>query len=218
MTSRSSVFISCAALVFALAAAPAPAFAQVQTQVGVQGGINIANISFKSDDPEDIDFKSRTLGVGGIVVAWDFNPNAGLQFDVLYSQKGAKAGATVTEDGETFDFSLEARVDYIEIPILFRGIMPASDTVKVRFIAGPSIGFKVSDDFKQTVNGVDFSDEDVPEWKSYDFGLVAGGAVQFGQFFIDARYTWGLVNIIKDPEGGESVKTRAFGVMAGFMF
>jgi hypothetical protein len=96
--------------------------------------------------------------------------------------------------------------------------MPASDTVKVRVFGGPAIGFKLSDDFKQTVNGVDFSDEDVPEWKSYDFGLVAGGAVQVGQFFVDARYNWGLVNIIKDPDGNEKVKTRTFGVMAGFMF
>ena len=136
---------------------------------------------------------------------------------MLYSQKGTKASQTFTEDGETFDFNVEARVDYIEIPILFRAVIPASDAVRVRVIGGPAIGFKVSDGFKNTVNGVDFSDEGVPEWKSYDFSLVAGGAVQFGQFFVDARYGWGLVNIIKEADA-EKVKTRAFGIMLGCMF
>ena len=220
MTSRSSALLSCAAFISALALAPAPALAQVQTQFGVQGGINVANIDFTTDDPEfTADFKSRTRGVGGIVVAWDFNPNAGLQLDFLYSQKGTKAGATITEDGETFDFNLEASVDYLEIPILVRANMPASDTVKFRVFGGPAIGFKVSDDFKQSINGVDIPAEegDAPEFKSYDFSLVAGGAVQFGQFFVDARYSWGLVNISNDDEG-EKVKTRTFGFMVGFMF
>ncbi len=214
---RLTLSSSLACVAFALAVAPAPAFAQIQTQFGIQGGINVASVDFTSDD-FPADFKSRTLGVGGIVVAWDLNPNAGVQLDVLYSQKGAKGGASFTEDGETFTFNFEARVDYVEIPILFRANMPASDTVTFRIFGGPAIGFKVADDFKQSFNGVDFPPEegDAPEWKSYDFSLVVGGALQFGKAFVDARYSWGLVNILK--EDSDVLKTRAVSVMVGVIF
>ena len=66
MTSRSSFIALVAVLMIGLA--PAPSFAQIQTQFGVQGGVNFANVDFTTTDPEGApDFKNRTLGVGGIL-------------------------------------------------------------------------------------------------------------------------------------------------------
>ena len=201
--------------VFALSAillSSSPAFAQVQA--GVQGGINIANVSFTAGDPDEgvPEFKSRTRGVFGAFIARDFNPKVGLQIDILYSQKGTKA--ELTDGVDTFTF--EASADYLEIPILIRGNIPGSGSVKARVFAGPSIGFKVTDDSKTTFNGVEIDEEDA-EFKSTDFGFVIGGAVQFGKVFVDARYNWGLINIIDDNTGDEA-KTRTFGIMVGFQF
>ena len=215
MTSRSAVLLSFAAIIFALTLAPAPAHAQVKTTFGVEGGINMTNVDFTSGDPEEFNpsFDGRTRAAAGMFVAWDFNPNAGLQIDALYTQKGAKTSFTEA-DGTRID--LEASLDYIEIPILFRGNFRASDTVTVRLFGGPAFGIKMSDDMKLSIDGVDFSEEDNTTWKSYDMSLAIGGAVQFGKVFVDARYTFGLINVLDDDV--DKLKGRTFGVMIGFSF
>jgi hypothetical protein len=189
------------------------AFAQ-GTTYGVQGGINISNVSFKAgDSSEEVpDFKSRTRGVFGGFVARDFNPKVGLQVDVLYTQKGTQADAV--EDG--FAFHIEIGADYIEIPVLIRGNIPGSGKVKARVFAGPSFGIKVHDKAKLSGGGMVLEGDDVAEFKSGDAGFVLGGAVQFGQVFVDLRYNWGFVNIVKDDGTGDEAKTRTFGIMIGF--
>lgn len=66
------------------------------------------------------------------------------------------------------------------------------------------------------MNGVDLEDEN--ELKGNDVGFVVGGAVQFGQVFVDVRYNWRLINILKDDPSGDEVKTRTLGIMVGFQF
>jgi Outer membrane protein beta-barrel domain len=89
-----------------------------------------------------------------------------------------KRTATLTDGIDTFVF--EATTDYIEVPVLIRGNIPGSGSVKARVFGGPAFAFKVSDDTTTTFNGVEL-DEEEPELKGNDFGLVIGGAVQFGQ-------------------------------------
>ena len=189
------------------------AFAQ-GTSFGVQGGINISNVDFTAGSSEDVlpDFKSRTRGVFGVFVARDFNPKVGLQVDFLYSQKGTKANGT--EDGVNFE--LEAGVDYIEIPVLIRGNFAGSGKVKARVFAGPAFAFKVRDHAKLSGGGQVIEGDEVAEFKTGDVGFVLGGAVQFGQVFVDLRYNWGLMNIVKDDGSDDEGKNRVFGIMIGF--
>lgn len=205
-----SAFILFAALLF-----PAHSFAQATTY-GVQGGINLANVSFTPGDPTEgvPDFKNRTLGVVGGFVARDFNPKVGLQVDFLYSQKGAKASAN--EGG--IPFELEVGVDYIEIPVLIRGNIAGSGGVKARVFGGPSFGFKVRDHAQISGGGVLLEDDEVAEFKSSEVGFVVGGAVEFGRVFVDVRYNWGLTNIAKDDGSGDEAKTRTLGFMLGYQF
>ena len=215
---RSGFVLLFAFVLVALLLAPTPASAQTATQFGVQGGINVANVDFKpsADEAEfNPDFKSRTLGVFGAFVAWDFNPNFGMQIDALYSQKGTKFDQSFTDGVETFTFNFEARVDYLEFPVLFRANVPASDAVRFRVFTGPAFGFKVGDDVKQTFNG-EPDTEDEPEFKGSDVSWVAGGAIEFGKVFFDVRYSWGMMNVLKNPDGDEEVKTRTLGFMVGF--
>ena len=104
-------------------------------------------------------------------------------------------------------------------PILVRANLPASETVKVRLVAGPAFSFKLSADGTTTIDGQPQPDED-PSFKPRDVGLVIGGAVQFRSFFVDARYNWGLMTIVNEPRrdgsDGDQLRTRTFGVMVGF--
>ena len=211
---RSRSFVVSGFILSALLLSSSPAFAQVSA--GVQGGVNIANVSFDDGSDEDFspNFKSKTRAVFGGFVARDFNAKAGLQIDFLYSQKGTKANFT---DGiDTLEQDITA--DYIEIPVLVRANIPGG-SVKGRVFGGPSFAFKVSDDSTTKFNGVEVPDEEGDaEFNTSDVGIVIGGAVQFGKVFVDARYTWGLTNVIKDPDGNESAKNRVFGIMVGFQF
>jgi hypothetical protein len=211
MRSRStvlSVFGLCAILF-----APTPTFAQA-TSFGVQGGINIASVSFTSDATPAPEITSKTRAVFGGFVARDFNDKVGLQIDGLYSQKGAKA--TFTEGSNSF--VIDASVDYIEVPVLVRANIPGSGSVKARVFGGPAFAFKVSDKTTSTLNDVEQPEAQNREFNGTDVGIVVGGAVQFGQFFVDARYNWGLTNIVKNPTDNEDAKNRTFGIMAGFQF
>jgi hypothetical protein len=211
------VFVCCS-IVTAVLLNPVTASAQSSSTIGIQGGVNIANVAFtdaafaSSDSDLVPDFKSRTRGIFGGFVAFDFNPNVGLQVDGLYTQKGTKY-SFVEENGRSVKF--EAGVDYLEFPILIRGNVRASNVVTFRAFGGPSFGFKVSDDAKITVNGEE-RDDDFTEFKSYDAGLVVGGAVQFGTSFVDFRYNWGLVKINSGEHDADELKTRTFSVMVGF--
>ena len=203
-----SAFALCAVLLTSTRA-----FAQA-TSFGVQGGINISNVDFTAGDSSETlpDFKSRTRGVFGGFVARDFNPKVGLQVDFLYSQKGTKANGT--EDGVNFE--LEAGADYIEIPVLIRGNIAGSGKVKARGFAGPAFAFKVRDHAKLSGGGQVIEGDAVAEFNTGDVGFVLGGAVQFGQVFVDLRYNWGLMNIVKDDGSGDEGKNRVFGIMIGF--
>ena len=198
---------------FAILLTSTQTFAQVTA--GVQGGINIANVSFTGADPSEPtpDFSSKTRAVFGGFVARDFNEKAGLQIDFLYSQKGTQA--SVTDGVDTF--TLDITADYIEIPVLIRANIPGT-SVKARVFGGPAFAFKVTDDAVSKFNGVEIPEEEEAEFTSNDVGIVIGGAVQFGKVFVDVRYNWGLINVIKDPDGDESAKTRTFGIMVGYQF
>jgi len=191
---------------------PAPAAAQ-SAAFGIEGGVAVSNIDF-SADMFSVSFDNRVGGVGGFLVAVDFNRSVGLQIDALYLQGGTKSSDPLFADFG----NLEVRVDYLEVPVLVRGNFHASDAVTIRVLGGPAFGFKLND--KQTFGGEELGSEDALILKSYDIGLAFGGAVQFGKFFIDGRYMFGLINIDDDPEDSDlvEIKTRAFTFMIGFVF
>lgn len=199
-------------LMSALFLLPAPASAQAS--FGIQGGANLANVDFKAGEAAELDpdFNSRVRGVFGFFAAVDFTV-IGIQIDALYSQKGAKADFRDEED----DVKIEVAVDYIEVPLMLRINAPLGGGAKLRLFGGPAFAFKVSDKTTFEVDGVSVEDQDA-EYKSYDIGVVAGGAMQFGKSFVDLRYTWGTLNIIKDDPAGDRAKTRTLGLMAGFAF
>jgi len=212
MTSRGFRSIAYAAMMAALVVLPNRADAQTAT-FGIEGGVAVSNVDF-SADMFSVSFDNRIGGVGGFLVAVDFNRSVGLQVDALYLQGGTKSSDPLfAEFGD-----LEVRVDYLQVPVLVRGNFHASDAVTIRVLGGPTFGFKLND--KQTFGGEELSGEDALILKSYDIGLAFGGAVQFGKFFVDGRYMFGLLNIDDDPEDTDlvEIKTRAFTFMIGFVF
>ena len=213
---RASAFI---AAVFATAVFFIPAHASAQgVTVGIKGGLSNTNVKFTFAPGEDEGFPSPDAVNGLIIGGWvgrDFNAKAGMLVEFFYDQGGAKLGFTDVE-GNRYEQTIN--VDYIQIPVLARMNFKASDTAVMHVFGGPTFGFKARQSEKLTVNGIDVPSEEIEEAriKSNDMGITIGAGFDIGKFVIDARYTWGLVNINKDSGGGEpEVKTKQFAVMFG---
>jgi len=177
---------------------------------GVKAGINYANLKFEDNDLADVNFDQRIGFAGGIFMVWPGNSQTALQVEALYSQKGTSLD---NEEGKG-----AIKVDYLDIPILARFSSGPATKASFHVFGGPSIGFKLrahgTGDFAEDGDDDDIGDD----VETMDFGIVAGAGVDFGHLTLDARETWGLSNIAKDPDDDEKVKTRTFAVMLGIRF
>ena len=107
---------------------------QAQTSFGIQGGLNMSNISVKSaaDDPMEA-VKSRTGFFIGPTVKFTL-PIVGLGIDAaaLYDQREGKV-----DGGETF------KSQSIQIPINARYGIGIGSLAEIFLFAGPQFGFNV---------------------------------------------------------------------------
>jgi len=103
---------------------------------------------------------------------------------------------------------------YLEIPILFQILVPASDVVVPMVYAGPAISFltgvagKVETDGKKE----DLNNDEIKELKdglkSVDFGIAMGAGLGIkagpGRLVLDVRFNLGLLNIAEKPKVQEA--------------
>ncbi|MGH7453855.1 MAG: porin family protein [bacterium] len=203
-----------------------PAGAQVN--LGVIGGVNIAN--FKGEDPtgEKIDFSSRTaLGVGGVLDI-DLSKNVGLRLEPMYLQKGAEFTETDPDLG-TATFAFKA--GYLEVPVLLK-IALGTSTTRPYLMAGPTIGFNLSSKLELSALGISAEIDAKEITKSTDFGLAFGAGVSFpagtSSIFVEGRYSLGLADVAEAgtlkfmgeelPFDDANVKTRGIQIMGGITF
>lgn len=169
-------------LLLALATAFAAVPASAQASFGLKAGLNT---TFASGDGAD-GSKARLGFVGGAVVRYDVTPTVGLQVEGLYSQKGFnEVDGFVDED---------IRLDYVEIPVLLRLGVPLSPLMDAGVTVGPSIGIPIrgKDQFDDGLeNELDLQT---------DLGVAVGLDVGSGPFFVDARYTAGLRDVLDEAD------------------
>ena len=194
------------AVALVLALFPSRAAAQEPLAIGVKGGLNIASAAV-STQGFNVSPDSRPGVVVGAFMGADFHESFGMQVEGLYVQKGA----TLNQ----FGLDIDLRLDYIEIPILARANIRANEDTRLHFLAGPAFAFTVDKSFDIADLGFGF---DTVEMRSWDAGIAVGGAVSFRRLMVDARYTFGLVNVNDTAEEFLEVKNRAFALTVGWRF
>lgn len=199
-------------ITLALVAATSMVYAQGITG-GLKAGMNIANIH--GDDVEDFGYESKTgLCVGGFV-AFNVANIVAIQPEVLYTQKGAKY------EDEFFDGTYTLGLDYLEIPVLLKVIMPVQGMIKPHLFVGPYFARNLTARTAWEENGQS-DEENVSEYvEDSDFGTVFGAGIDFGlpagKIVFDARYSLGLTSI--DASGDPAdIKNKAFSFMLGYAF
>jgi hypothetical protein len=160
---------------------------------------------------------------GGIFLTAFFNDFFGLQTEALYIQKGGQgkaSGYTVYEYENDnprpafFEGTMYAYFDYIEVPLMAVFEFDATDDAKVRLrgYAGTTFGFKANAEVRlEGTAEVELQDtsirsESIDETrdvtdlvKSFEFGLIFGGAVYWDigdvDLLIESRWERGLTTI-----------------------
>ena len=188
-----------------------------EVKFGVKAGLNYATLS------GDIEETDGLLGfaVGGFLNV-KINEKVSFQPELLYSRQGTGSKETETSGTTTFKTDAKLRLDYLNIPLMFRFEVAKGFAVE----AGPQIGFLVgaNSDFTLTTtqnnNTTVISDsEDVKsDFKSVDFGLNFGAGYDFTQNInVGVRYNLGLTNIAKDSEDF-AIRNSVIALAVGYRF
>lgn len=168
---------------FALLAAPGPARADIQ--IGVKAGGNVARpTGLRSWDP-GATLKSKSGFTGGVFLALNYGPVLTVQWEALYTMKGAVYSAP--------DATQTLAADYLEVPLLLKLRVPAP-VIQPFVFAGPTVGFKLKERFEtegeKTSSGPAIL-------KNNDCGAIFGAGLNLGpNFMLDVRYCQGLQSVV----------------------
>ena len=149
-------------------------------------GVNIANIT-------DVNDADPRIGLAaGAEFEYGLTDNIGLSAGVLYSMQGVKASE------ESVDCTL--KLDYLNVPILANFYIAKGFAVKL----GVQPGFKLSSKAKFKGSGGS-KEVDVDGFKSVDLSIPVGLSYQYQNIVFDARYNWGVTNLVEDSDSKHSV-------------
>lgn len=158
-------------------------------------GVNIANIT-------DVNDADPRIGLAaGAEFEYGLTDNIGLSAGVLYSMQGVK---TIIVDADC-----TSKLDYLNVPILANYYVAKGFAVKL----GVQPGFKLSSKAKFKEPGGS-KEVDVDGFKSVDLSIPVGLSYQYQNIVFDARYNWGVTNIVEDSDSKHSV----FQITVGYKF
>ncbi|PIF46071.1 outer membrane protein with beta-barrel domain [Chryseobacterium sp. 52] len=199
-----------------------------QTKFGVKAGYALSKLNSNENDVEfggiEGSLKSKSGFYVGALVEHKLNDKFAVQGEVEYANLGGKAkvslpgNVTVTE---------KLNFNRIVIPVSARYYA----TPELGVYAGPYVSFKTNTTAKIEVSGVASNPQAInageeylekafnDNFKSTDFGLFFGADYNvYKGLFVDARYSFGLTNMIKNPSGDEKMKMNFFQLGLGYKF
>lgn len=156
-----------------------------RTYLKPTAGINLANIS-KWDGDMKLGFNF------GAELEHNLSNQFSLSAGLLYSMQGTQEKS----DGVT----TKANFDYLNVPVLVN--FYAAPGLALKFGVQPGLKAKAS----WKVSGDNSSaSEDIDDAESMVFSIPVGISYQFSDIVIDARYAFGISNVMKEGEGKHGV-------------
>lgn len=190
-----------------------PLLAQgLRAEFGVKAGLSLAK--YQWTDP-----------AGGL--AWQYLPFAtgGIYLEAGRGVLSVQPGLFFTRMGGRYALegdSLEFRYDYLQLPLLFKmNILPA-DTVCPFFGLGGYGAYLIKAQGVLAIGGEKETVDVTDEYERFDAGLVFSGGFDFHfsgvTLSLECRYTYGLLEALKLPAEGESMKHRSILAFIGLGF
>ena len=180
-----------------------------QVRAGLKGGVNIATMTITEFFEGE---KKSLLGASiSLPVEWKIADNFAIQPELNFIQKGFKVDQSDAIDIDRTRF----KVNYLELPILAKFLMPAGD-IELYAAVGPYLGYALNGtiqwQYTQTISGqttLITSEEDVAfkedkdaeaVLRRLDLGMVFSTGVQVpvgpGSILLDVRYSLGILNVV----------------------
>jgi hypothetical protein len=180
--------------------------ATAQVKLGLVGGINRASLG--GDGEASGLTRARAGFTAGVQLDFSLSQSTGFRPEVLYTQKGGRAGADANQ--------MELQVDYVEVPALFY-MSGNKQQVRPTLYGGPYAAARVSCSVRSTVAGtastIDCGSAGIQDFRSGDFGVVVGAGFETGRFNAGVRFVLGLSDI---AEASSPVNTRVFSFLVGY--
>jgi Outer membrane protein beta-barrel domain len=185
---------------------------------GLKIGLNLADLNGADIATFETEFgapwKSKLAFCGGGFITFSLSKTMAIQAEALYTMKGARLETTV----DTQDVEVSWNTSYLEIPVLFKLMIPAKGRIQPSLFAGPALAIKLSGKLKVEAGGAS-AEQSIPGIKSTDLGLVLGAGADIGlKIRVDLRYTLGLTKMIEIDGVTSDIKNGVFSLMVGYAF
>jgi hypothetical protein len=252
-------FLVSASLLFAFAASAAAQDEDNEIHIGVKAGVSIPNLVGGSDNELTRDYKSRVAPNFGMFVDMNVTRGFSVQTGLDYAPQGGKRdgiqpitsplpGLPPPPAGPFYyaDFKNTAKLDYLEIPLLFKYTWRRSRGPQPYINAGPYVGFLLKAKTVTRGSSTIFIDRNgtplllppdnqplppIPfdadtvvtdSLNRFNAGITGGGGLRFptgkNYWFIDARASYGLTTLQKDPANDGKSRTGNLVVSVGYAF
>lgn len=193
-----------------------------QAKFGFRAGVNISNQEFKQGDLH-IKPKSKFGLDLAFITDFPLGPIVSFAPELHWLQKGFEVEDFLADvNGQSIEFDLTSTLNYLELPLLVK--FNFGETAKFFVMAGPSIGYLISDntkdgdgnelEFKDILKLAGSTDEDI---NRLELGAHLGAGIGLGPVVVDIRYILGISNLARDFPDAE-VHNTGFGAGVSVMF
>ena len=180
----------------------------LQAQVSLRGGINIASMSANATEKNYQDYENQSIFGFQLALAMPFKVanNVAIQPEIVFIQKGGKSQHITNENNKYISTFTS---NYIEIPVSLKlGLGNTSgDGIGFYVLGGPYVGIALNGKYKNelTVLGVASTSEktvdyssDTNQEKRIDWGFNVGAGLSLGKMYLEGRYNLGINNLLDD--------------------
>ena len=168
---------------------------QIEYRYGVVIGQNVATITSKKSDSQDV----MTGLMGGLAAQIIWPKGFTVQPEVLFSKKGCM----FSSNGLSYD------IDYVEVPVKAMYRLHMSHVQPFAFVA-PYGAYAI----RLTENGDITSDDTFSsQINKLDYGIGVGGGFDVWKIQVAFKYSWGFPKVISETF---PLRSKVFTVSAGF--
>lgn len=189
----------------------------------LQGGLNLANmIELDNDFVYSSPYKLNAGAQIGLIYHLPLTKVLSFETGMLYSVKGFRIKDTIAG----LDFTAKLKLNYLDIPILFKATHDFGDGLKIFGAFGSYIGIGVTGirrvtgesqaTFRVNDKEIKWGNDDRDDLKRFDMGFTFGAGLEVNSYVIGFLYDLGLANIAANQENGYSISNSVIRLSFGY--